>query len=377
MKRLVVFPNDPVKDYYQKGEIKPRYFNPGEYFDEIHIVSLCDGEIGEDKVQELAGKAELKIYPVGSFSLKRPWTFWRLRQNVLKLVSSIDPHVIRASNPKLAGYLAAFCGKKLEIPSVVSLHSNPDELRTLRVDTTLAKKVLEFVSKRFFEPYSISNATRTICVSQFLTSYAARNGAGNVEVIYNRVYGSQFYTQRNHGQMNSRPRILSVGRLDLPKNQECLIRAVQNLDAQLILIGNGTRYDYLRKLTADLAISEKVTFIRSVPHSEIQRYYWEADVFAMSSFSEGFCIPVLEAMASALPVVVNNKEPLPEVLGGTGIVIENTPKAFERAFQQLITSSELRGGLGEKARKRAEELDGEIMEEKEAQLYRTLVGARG
>jgi len=198
-----------------------------------------------------------------------------------------------------------------------------------------------------------------------------------VEVIYNRVYGSQFYTQRNHGQMNSRPRILSVGRLDLPKNQECLIRAVQNLDAQLILIGDGTRYDYLKKLTADLAISERVTFIRSVPHSEIQRYYWEADVFAMSSFSEGFCIPVLEAMASALPVVVNNKEPLPEVLGGTGIVVENTPKAFERAFRQLITSGELRGELGEKARKRAEELDGEIMEEKEAQLYRTLVGARG
>ena len=100
---------------------------------------------------------------------------------------------------------------------------------------------------------------------------------------------------------------------------------------------------------------------------------WNADIFAISSFYEGFCIPILEAMAAGLPVVVNNKEPLPEVLSGTGIVVENTPEAFEEAFKQLISNPQIRKELGERAKTRAMKLDGSIMEQKEADLYEELI----
>jgi glycosyltransferase involved in cell wall biosynthesis len=372
MRKLVVFPNDPIIAYYKKKEIKPRYFNPNSLFDEVHIISQCDEEVEPEKVQEIVGNAKLTIHTVGSiFSFKRPWRFFIKKHQILNLVGEINPSVIRAYNSVLSGYLAAFFGKRLGIPSVLSLHSNPDEQRIYNSNTFI-KMVKWIISQRIFEPYSLTNITKTICVSNFLQNYARKYGAKDIETIYNRVYLDQFATQRDYS-LTGVPKILSVGRLDPPKNQECLIRAIEKLNVELTLIGNGINYDRLVSLTKELNISDRVTFIKSVPHKDIQKYYWDADIFAISSFYEGFCIPILEAMAAGLPVVVNDKEPLPEVLGGTGLVVKNTPEAFEYAFKQLISNPQFREELGKKAKERAVKLDGSIMEQKEAELYEKLI----
>ena len=68
-KKLVVFPNDSLLDYFNKGEIKERYFNPLNWFDEIHIISLFHEEIEAKKVQKLAGNAVLKIHNFGKVNL--------------------------------------------------------------------------------------------------------------------------------------------------------------------------------------------------------------------------------------------------------------------------------------------------------------------
>ena len=65
MKKLAVIPGDPIFKYHDKGEIKTRYWNPGDIFDEVHIVSLCDRDIAPDMVQDLAGRARLYIHAVG------------------------------------------------------------------------------------------------------------------------------------------------------------------------------------------------------------------------------------------------------------------------------------------------------------------------
>jgi len=127
MRKLVVFPNDPILAYYKKGEIKARYFNPGNFFDEIHVISLCDEEVQEEKVREIAGNARLVLYPVGqALSFIKPCLFFKKRNQILRLVKEINPSVIRAYNPVLNGALAIYCGKSLNIPTVVSLHGNYD-----------------------------------------------------------------------------------------------------------------------------------------------------------------------------------------------------------------------------------------------------------
>ena len=43
--KLCVFPNDLLKSYLEKGKIKPRYFNPIDLFDEIHVTSLFESDV--------------------------------------------------------------------------------------------------------------------------------------------------------------------------------------------------------------------------------------------------------------------------------------------------------------------------------------------
>jgi len=388
MRKLIVFPNDSLKAYYKKGEIKSRYFNPKNFFDEVHIISFCDKEVAEEKVQEIAGKAKLKIYPVGNvLPIKKPWLFFKKRNQILRLLKEINPDAIRAYNPFLSGAMAVYCGKKLRIPVIISLHGDYSEMRKfpLKYFRFLNHSNLKILKSIFFlillskltERYCLSNADVIICVSNFLSNYAKKYGAKDIEVIYNRVSTTQFKPYKSNNR-NDKLKILSVGRIGVQKNQECLVKSIKNLNFELTLIGqpdlnDDGYYIYLQKLVERMGLEIRVKFIKTIPYDEINNYYSESDIFAIASRWEGFCIPVLEAMAAGLPVVVNDKEPLVEILGGTGLVVENTPEAFEKAFHKLISNPQLRKELGEKARKRALEIDGEIMEKKEAELYSKVI----
>ena len=68
--KICIFPNDPIIEYYKKGEIKDRYFNPNDFFDEVHIISFIEKDIEEERVKNLVGNAKLKIHSVGKINLK-------------------------------------------------------------------------------------------------------------------------------------------------------------------------------------------------------------------------------------------------------------------------------------------------------------------
>ncbi len=68
--KVCIFPNDPINAYYEKGEIKKRYYNPNNIFDSVHIISLIEKDIEESKIQEIVGNAKLKIHSVGKINIK-------------------------------------------------------------------------------------------------------------------------------------------------------------------------------------------------------------------------------------------------------------------------------------------------------------------
>lgn len=362
-KVLVVFPADPIKAYHKKGVIKARYYNPCNFFDEVHIISLCEEDIEEKKVQTIAGAAKLKIHPLGKFS---PFNSFFYRNKILKLIKEIDPNIIRAYNPQMTGYLAVYCGRKIKIPTVISVHNEFDDMR--KYNKSLRLKLF-----KFFESYSLSKADKVICVTNYLIQYAKKYGAKDTEVIYNRVNTKQF-NKSDGTKKFDKPTILCVGRLVKQKYQECLIRSIKDLDVNLLLIGDGELYSDLGRLTEEVGVENKVKFIKSIPHSEIHKYYASADISANATHYEGFCIPILEAMASSLPVVASKIGPIQELVGDAGILVENTPDAFREAFEKLISNPELRKELGEKGRKRALEVDGKIMEVQENEMYKKMMG---
>jgi glycosyltransferase involved in cell wall biosynthesis len=364
-RRIVVIPSDPLYKYHQKGEIKARYWNPNNLFDEVHIISLSARNIEVDKVQEMAGDARLYLHAVGRPSM---FSFPLYFAKVRRLVEQIKPDLIRAHGPWHTGSLAVYAGRALNIPTVVSIHSNRDEQR--RCEPSL---LLHMV--RPLENYTLRNACVVICVSDYLHRYARKHGAERTYTVYNKVYCDRF-EKRVESRCDGPLNILSVMRLDRAKFPECLIDAVAPLDMHLKLIGQGELEGPLRAQVAKLGLQDRVEFVRQVPNREIHKHYQEADIFVMATHYEGFCIPVLEAMAAGLPIVATDTGPIPEVLAGAGKVVAKDPRSFSQALASLAADPEARRALGTAARKRALDVDGSRMEEREGHLYTVLMQRR-
>lgn len=368
--KLVAFPNDPISAYLAKGEIKENYFNPGGMFDQVHLITLAKEDAPPKEVRSLAGEAELFIHPIGR---PGPLTLPFFLDPVTKLVKAIGPDLIRAHNPWAGGTMAAYAGKRLGIPALVYLHIENDERR--RFDRSLKFRLVKPL-----ERYSLKNATVAVCVSDFLEGYARRYGARRTATVYNKVYTAQFARPAPEG-FHDPARILWVGRLDPQKAPEVVIQALAALPpekrAELTLIGKGSLEPSLRRLVAGLGLEDRVRFIGAVDHAGIQEHYHRADILALATRYEGFCIPILEAMAAGLPVLASDTPPLGEILGGTGMIVDNTPEAFAQVLEGWISDPGPALALGREAARRARELDGEVMEAREVELYRELLGRGG
>lgn len=373
--RLCVFPNDPLEAYYKKGEVKERYFNPLNLFDEIHVITLADSDIEEEKVKEMAGGATLVIHAVGKVDLAN---LHSKKKQILKLVRDIKPAIIRSYNPLIQGWLGSYCSRELQVPLVVSLHSHYDT--DLAQSRLRRKKYSSYVklmlTKGITQSDAIKNADSVICAYEYLVPFAQKHGAKDVKVIYNRVNLKRFSENAQKALTLDRPAIICVGNLTEEKNQECLIRAVKGLDAYLVLIGDGELYDHLHSLAREIGVGERTIFVRSVANSEIHRYYASAAIFALPMRLGGVPIPVLEAFASGLPVVLpkpSSDQHKEEVLEGLAVFADNTPESFREALATLLSDLNLTKELGRKGKERMKMYDSSIMEEKEASLYKDLI----
>ena len=105
--------------------------------------------------------------------------------------------------------------------------------------------------------------------------------------------------------------VLAVGRLVPIKNVRLLLEAMwlvrrQVAIAHLVIAGEGPELPLLRERAEALDLEDAVTFTGYVPLAELPSYYRSADVFALPSQFDNSPNVVLEAMASALPVVATD-----------------------------------------------------------------------
>lgn len=143
------------------------------------------------------------------------------------------------------------------------------------------------------------------------------------------------------------PVILYVGRIASNKRINVLIDAMPLIrehcpDVVLVLVGN-TGHVYasvaaqLQAQADALGLRDAVRFTGMVPDEALPDHYRLADLFAIASVHEGFCIPVLEAMASGVPVLGAHTTALPETIGTGGLTFapENARDLAEKATQIL------------------------------------------
>jgi glycosyltransferase involved in cell wall biosynthesis len=146
-------------------------------------------------------------------------------------------------------------------------------------------------------------------------------------------------TVRARRGLERRRAILCVGAKRPHKNQEVAIRSLTRLDNDVVLVlaGHPEAYDArLRAIAAAEGVAERVRFVDYVPDAELEALYRLAACVVFPSLSEGFGIPVIEAMARGLPVAASNIPVLREV--GDDAVVFFDPRSPTAAAQAIQAS---------------------------------------
>ena len=162
-------------------------------------------------------------------------------------------------------------------------------------------------------------------------------------------------------------RWLAVGRVSPNKALESTIAALAvthtqgNADATLYIIGKPATDSYvnaLHRYVAELGLADAVLFAGHASDATVASAYASADVLVVTSEHEGFCVPVVEAMSAGLPVVAFDQGAVPEVLGGSGVLVsDKDPYALAAAITALLTDTSRLDTVVEAERRRLAELN--------------------
>ncbi len=175
-----------------------------------------------------------------------------------------------------------------------------------------------------------------------------------VEIVENGVFS--VLDKPKPSAQSSTIHVLFVGRLVDWKAVYILIDAVgickQNV--KLTILGDGPLRQELEVYAQNNA-PNKVEFLGLVPHSETNKHYDKADIFALPSVRECGGAVVLEAMARGLPVVATAwGGPMDYITAESGFLVEPKSRAymveqFSAIIDQLAQKPDLRYQIGQAA----------------------------
>ncbi|EGV27860.1 glycosyl transferase group 1 [Thiorhodococcus drewsii AZ1] len=242
--------------------------------DIVHVASLVEG-LGDDVVSSVG-----ELFPGDSTAV----TFYDLIPLVDKERYLTAPVITEHYYRKIAGFKRA--GGLLAI-SEFSRQQGIDELG---LDPDRIVNIAAGVDERF-RPLSIP-PDQAAAVRQ---RYGIRGGF--------LLFTSSFDQRKNHGHL-----IQAFARLPRELRRRW----------QLVIIGNGwdAIYAHFRKLGADSGLSDdELVFTGHVGDDDLLALYNLCDLFVFPSLSEGYGLPVLEAMACGIPTIASNTTSIPEVVG--------------------------------------------------------------
>jgi glycosyltransferase involved in cell wall biosynthesis len=301
-----------------------------------------------------------------------PWRDLAGLVELLRLVRRERPDIVHASSSK-AGVLARTAASLAGVPiRIFTAHGWAFGARSGTVSRLYRS------ADRLMRPLT----TATICVAERerTAGVAARTcDAATTVVIPNAVDVGA--TPVSAGE-RSTPRIVSVGRLKAPKDFQTLARALSLLPQgsfEALIVGDGPDRSALERTLRRLGLDESVRLAGA--RDDVPSLLADADVFVLSSRSEGSPVSVIEAMAAGLPVVASRVGGVPELVedGETGFLVPpEDPQALTRVLARLLEDHTLRRRLGDAGRQRARrEFDLAPFRRAHVELYSRELAKRG
>jgi glycosyltransferase involved in cell wall biosynthesis len=310
------------------------------------------------------------------------WALWRLTGRIKFDV--MHAHWVVPNGP-----VAAIVARLRRLPLIISMHGSD-------VFVAEQSRLISSVARWCFRLASAITAP-----SEDLVNRAIKLGApaarchvvpyGVDPSTFTRIEGAGPILRRELGLPNDSLVVFSVGRMVYKKGFEYLIRAVpailrEHPNARVVLAGGGDLEERLQSLVRQLGVERSVIMPGWVSRDKMPLYFSGCDLFVLPSVVDqqgnvdGLPNTLLEAMASARPVVATNVAGVPLAVkdGDNGLLVpQKQPGELSSAINLLLDAPELRVQYGEASRRRVEqELNWETTACTFTELYRSALKRR-
>ena len=386
--RLAVFNTQPP---LYLGGVERRILETAKKLQEKVDTTVYSGtKVGLRKPTMLNGIA---LVPCFSTDAVFPLDNWTFNQTLSRNADAIKADVYEAHTASGYGLLSAFKKRGWKVPFVQTIHGVlADEYAQayLRGGLSFRSKLANLFMRQLAknEEEAAKNATLIVTISQY--SLRKIKQFYNVEPAKIRIVPNGVDPQRfnpaggsekikHRLKVGNRQCVLFVGRLIPRKGLGYLVEAAklvvkERKETLFIIVGNGPSKNKLVSDIDEAGLASNFAFLGDVSEQDLPAVYRCADVFALPSIQEGQGIALLEAQASAKPVVAFNVSGVTEAVqnGETGLLVKPSSSIeLAGAILRLLADSSLRAKMGAKGREFVQkELSWEICAERMLKVYR-------
>lgn len=272
-------------------------------------------------------------------------------------------HTTQAFIPEVAYLVSKF----RKIPYIIHFHA----------DVGLSGKLgfLLPVYKEIFLKRILKSASKIVVLNEKYKVFINQNYGifSNIKIIPNGV-SKKFFINKKITSSKCK-NLLFVGRLSIDKNVPKLIDATSLLKNTVILniVGDGEKKSELEGLILAKKL-KSVILHGNRTGKDLIKFYKNADIFLLTSDSEGLPLVLLEAMASGTPIIASDVRGIRELVGKTGILVNPpTSENFAKAIDSLIENKELRNTLSMNGKVKARGYDWDKIVEKFETVYREVL----
>lgn len=274
-----------------------------------------------------------------------------------------------------------FWKKKLivTIHDLIHLHFKedlPSSLARLYAQTVLPK-----IAHRADHIIAVSQHTKNDLVKTLSINPA------KITVIHHGIELSFLETQTSKpspANTVSSPYFLYVGLLKKHKNVGVLMDAFLNLkrklkmsELNLILVGKADQKQLVvRQWLEKIRTESSIQRLGTVSDEQLKQLYRNAVALVYPSLYEGFGFPLLEAMATRIPIIAANASSVPEVVGDEAALFFDPYSVSELAkrMEEIVQNHDLRQRLTEGGTERLSKFDWKIAARKTEEIYESVLG---
>ncbi|MCL5798043.1 MAG: glycosyltransferase [Patescibacteria group bacterium] len=261
---------------------------------------------------------------------------------------------------------AAFLARKQGIPYILTGHGT----------AMLGEKDGNMGRKKLFYSFGgkklLLGASRIVALTEKEKRSYLKLGVEekNIRVIPNGINPELFHKLPKKEVFRNKMRlakddcvILYLGRLHAKKGIELLIKSLkllknEHLSVKLVIAGPVEQEDYLKRLKTIIekeSLSQNVIFTGNLTGKEKMGAYSSADIFALTSYSEGLPVSVLEAAVCGLPLLLSENSGVPMIEKyNAGVLVKNDLDSIEKGLERILKKDNFRRYYGDNAKKMAQ-----------------------